>query len=93
MVCVLPLWFYYEAQGGWHDFGRQMQGAWWLVLYLPTVAALSWAGSIEFGGKGYIPFGWDLLVVAVVGSGFFVWGVKSGWKTVHLEAATAETFH
>ena len=93
MVCVLPLWLYYEAKGGWQDFDRQMKGAWWLVLYLPSVAALSWAGSTEFGGKGYIPFGWDLAVVAVVGAGFFLWGVKSGWKTLHLEAATAETFH
>jgi hypothetical protein len=60
---------------------------------MPTVAALSWAGSSRFGGHDYIPFGWDLLVVAIAGAGFFLWGVMSGWKTLHLEAATAETLH
>jgi len=60
---------------------------------MPTVALLSWAGSSRFGGHDFIPFGWDLLVVAVAGAGFFVWGMKSGWKTLHLEAATAGTIH
>ena len=70
-----------------------MRGAWWLVLYLPTVALLSYIGSSNFGGLNLIPFGWDLLVVALVGLGFYYWGIKTGWKTLHLEAATAETFH
>jgi hypothetical protein len=69
-----------------------MGGAWWLVAYMPTIAILSYIGSTQFGGKGYIPFGWDLLVVAIAGAGFFLWGVKSGWKTVHLEASE-QTLH
>ncbi len=93
MLGVLPLWFYYEAKAGWQDLKQQMRGAWWLVLYLPTVALLSYIGSSNFGGLNLIPFGWDLLVVALVGLGFYYWGIKTGWKTLHLEAATAETFH
>jgi len=92
MLFALPLWFYYEAKAGWPDFEKQMQGAWWLVTYMPTVALLSYIGSTQFGGKGYIPFGWDLLVVAIAGAGFFLWGVKSGWRTLHLEAS-GETKH
>lgn len=31
--------------------------------------------------------------MALVGLGFYYWGISTGWKTLHLEAATAETFH
>ena len=87
MVVALPVYLYYQAKSGWHDFARQMKGAWWLVLYLPTIALVSWAGSTEFDGKGYLPYGWDLVIVAIVGLVFYVWGVKSGWRTPALEAA------
>jgi amino acid transporter len=94
MVVALPVWFYYEARGGWKHFRRQMNGAWWLVLYLPAIALLSWVGSDRFGGLNLIPFGWDLSAVAIAGLGFYVWGVHSGWRTrdldAHLQARTAQ---
>ncbi|HUH56110.1 MAG TPA: APC family permease, partial [Rhodanobacter sp.] len=90
MVVALPVYFYYQAKAGWHDFGRQMKGAWWLVFYLPTLALVSWAGSTIFGGKGYLSYGWDLAVVAVIGLVFYLWGVKSGWRTPSVEAARLE---
>jgi amino acid transporter len=90
MVVALPVYFYYQAKAGWHDFGRQMKGAWWLVFYLPTLALVSWAGSTTFGGKGYLSYGVDLVVVAAIGLVFFLWGVKSGWRTPSVEAAQLE---
>jgi len=90
MVVALPVYFYYQAKAGWHDFGRQMKGAWWLVAYLPVLAAVSWAGSTTFGGKGYLSYGTDLVVVAVIGLVFYLWGVKSGWRTPSVEAAQLE---
>jgi len=87
MVVALPLYLYYQAKSGWHDFGRQMRGAWWLVFYLPTLALVSWAGSTTFGGHGYLSYGVDLAVVAVIGLVFYLWGVKSGWRTPSVEAA------
>ena len=87
MVVALPVYFYYQAQAGWRDFGRQLSGAWWLIAYLPTVALISWGGSDRFGGKGYLPYGWDLVVVAGVGLAFYFWGVRSGWRTPAVEAA------
>lgn len=90
MVVALPIYFYYQAKSGWHDFGRQMKGAWWLVAYLPVIALVSWAGSTTFGGRGYLPYGWDLAVVAVIGLVFYVWGVKSGWRTPSVEDAERE---
>ncbi len=85
MVVALPLYFYYQAKGGWRDFGRHLRGAWWLIAYLPVMALLSWLGSTRFGGRGYLPYGWDLLVVAVVGLAFYLWGVRSGWRTPAVE--------
>jgi amino acid transporter len=87
MVVALPVYFYYQARAGWRDFGRQLQGAWWLIAYLPVIALISWGGSDRFGGKGYLPYGWDLLVVAAVGFAFYLWGVRSGWRTPAVEAA------
>src|ERR1700761_2095921 len=90
MVVALPVYLYYQAKSGWHDFGRQLKGAWWLIVYLPTIAFVSWIGSSKFGGKDFIPYGTDLAVVAVVGLIFFIWGSKSGWRTPSVEQAQLE---
>ncbi|MDE2157056.1 MAG: APC family permease [Xanthomonadaceae bacterium] len=90
VVVALPVYLYYQAKSGWHDFGRQMKGAWWLVFYLISLAIVSRFGSTRFGGLGYLPYGWDLVVVAVIGLVFYLWGVKSGWRTPSVEAAQLE---
>jgi amino acid transporter len=92
MVVALPVYLYYQAKSHWHDFGRQLKGAYWLIVYLPVIAFVSWAGSTTFGGRGYLPYGLDLAVVAVIGLVFYVWGVKSGWRTPAVEAA-CDTAH
>ncbi|HET7923038.1 MAG TPA: APC family permease, partial [Gammaproteobacteria bacterium] len=94
MVIALPIWLYYEAKSGWQDARRKLNGAWWLVCYLPAVAILSWAGSSAFGGRDFIPFGWDLAAVALCAFGFYLWGLHTGWRTPHLdEAAAVHTQH
>ena len=90
MVVALPVYFYYQAKHGWQDFGRHLKGAWWLIAYLITLAAVSKIGSAKFGGLNYIPYGWDLVVVAVIGLVYFLWGVKSGWRTPSIEAERME---
>jgi amino acid transporter len=81
VVVALPIYFYYQQRNGWKDFGRQLAGARWLIGYMPTMAAVSWAGSAKFGGHDFIPYGWDLLVVAIIGLIFYVWGLRCGWAT------------
>jgi amino acid transporter len=90
MVVALPVYLFYQARSGWTDFARQLRAAWWLLVYLPVVALISWAGSARFGGRDYLPWGWDLLVVALIGLVFFVWGVSSGWRTPALQQAHVE---
>jgi amino acid transporter len=90
LVLPLPVYAYYQGQQGWQGFGRHMRGAWWLVAYLATVSILSWAGSTEFEGHGYIAYGWDQLCVALAAFVFCYWGVKSGWRTPALESQEAQ---
>ena len=81
LILPLPVYLYYQAQGSWRDFGRQLRGAWWLFAYLIAITILSWAGSQEFEGHGYIGYGWDQLCVALTSLAFYFWGVRSGWRT------------
>jgi len=90
VVAALPVYVYYQYKSGWHEFGKQLKGAWWLVFYLISLAIVSRVGSTQFGGLGYLPYGWDLVVVAVIGLVFYLWGVKSGWRTPSVEAAQLE---
>ena len=86
LILPMPVYLYYQAKRGWPDFKRSLRGAWWLIGYLAAVVVLSWAGSKEFEGHGYIGYGWDQLCVAVVSLAFFSWGVRSGWRTPALAA-------
>jgi len=83
----LPLYFYSQARAGWREFRRHLRAAWWLIGYLVSIAGLSWAGSREFEGNGWIPYGWDQFCVAVAALGFYAWGIHSAWRTPALLAA------
>lgn len=87
VVIALPVYLFYQARNRWVDFARQLRASWWLVVYLPTVAFVSWAGSAKFGGHDYLRWGWDLGLVGVLGWVFFVWAVKSGWSTPAVQQA------
>jgi amino acid transporter len=86
LIVPLPVYFYFQAEGDWRDFHRHFRGAVWLIAYLSAIIALSWAGSKEFEGRGYLGYGWDQLCVALSALVFFFWGVRSGWRTPALAA-------
>ncbi|PXW16910.1 APC family permease [Paraburkholderia caballeronis] len=85
MVVALPVYFYFQGKSGWEGWGRDLKAAWWLVAYLPLMALLSLIGSKQFGGSNLIPYGWDMLTVAVFSLVFYFWGVNSGYRTEYLE--------
>jgi amino acid transporter len=87
LILPMPVYLYYQAQADWRDFGRQLRGAWWLGAYLLAITILSWAGSKEFEGHGYIGYGWDQLCVALASIAFYFWGLRSGWRTPGVIAA------
>ncbi|MCR3882738.1 hypothetical protein NUJ57_26570, partial [Klebsiella quasipneumoniae] len=76
---ALPVYVYYMAKNGWQGWSEDLKAAWWMVAYLPTMAVLSLIGSQKFGGLDVLPYGWDMLVVAVVAFVFYHWGVRSGY--------------
>ena len=97
IIAALPVYFWYQHKGGWHDFGREVKGALWMMLYLPAMALLSYIGSHEFGGTGLLPYGLDMAVVSLTSFGFYQWGARSGWRTRYLEqehdAAAVQALH
>ncbi|UVA80677.1 APC family permease [Pandoraea commovens] len=84
VVVALPVYFYYQAKDNWQGFGRDLKASWWLIGYLPCMALCSYIGSKEFGGLGLLPYGWDMVIVAVLSLAFYHWGVKAGWRTPYL---------
>lgn len=58
-----------EEQMNWRE-------ATWLIPYLLGMGLLSFAGDFG-GGMGWIPFGWDLLIVSIFSLVIFVYAVRS----------------
>jgi len=73
LLAGVVVYAYYVRRGavGTYSLGHGV----WLVVYLLTMAVLSYLGDAHFGGIGVLPFGWDFLVVALAALGFYYWGV------------------
>ena len=78
MLVPLPVYLWYRRGPARALLRSDLRHATWLLIYLPAVVALSWLGSREFGGRGLIPYGWDMVVVALVATLFCVWGTRAG---------------
>ncbi len=78
MLVPLPVYAWYRLGSARALLRSDLRHATWLLLYLPVVVALSWLGSGEFGGHGVLPYGWDMLVVALVAALFCAWGTRAG---------------
>ena len=74
----IPIYLFYQAKAGFSGFGQQVRSGIWLPVYLLWMAALSAAGSTKFGGHGLLPYGWDMMIVAISSLAFYQWGVHSG---------------
>lgn len=83
----LPIYFYYQAKAKWKGFGQNFKGGIWMVFYLLVMMMISYLGSDKFGGLNVITYGWDMALIAFVSLGFYVWALKSGFKTEYLKDA------
>jgi hypothetical protein len=77
LIAPLPIYFWYRRGERARLLPAEFRCAIWLLLFLPTIAFISWAGSPEFGGNGLLSYGWDMLVVAIVAAGFCHWGTHA----------------
>lgn len=90
MAIGIPVWAWYELRRPWQELKPHLKSGAWMVAYLLVMAFVSWAGGKEFGGKGYLPSGFDLVVVALLGLAFYYWGVRSAWRNPSLVEVEAE---
>ncbi len=90
MAAGLPIWAFYELRKPMSQLKPHLKAGVWMVAYLFVMAFVSYIGNKDYGGQGYLPQGWDLLVVALIGLGFYFWGVRSAWHNPSLEAVTEE---
>ncbi|KJK55768.1 APC family permease [Saccharothrix sp. ST-888] len=90
MAAGLPIWAWYELRKPWAVLKPHLLAGCWMVGYLLVMSAVSWAGSADFGGHGYLPEGWDLLIVAALGLAFYYWGVRSSWQNPSLAQVREE---
>jgi amino acid transporter len=51
-----------------------LSNGWWMIVYFAGLAVISYLGSFG-GGLGILPFGYDLLVVAVWSLIIYFWGI------------------
>ncbi|MFF8314914.1 APC family permease [Streptomyces lydicus] len=56
----------------------QLAPAWWMILFLVWMATLSALGSPDFGGRGLVPGGLDIALVALTAPAFYFWAVRAG---------------
>lgn len=59
----LSIFFIAYARGKVTIEKKEFKSALWIVPYLSGLVILSYLGS--FGGQGFIPFGWDFLIMAI----------------------------
>ncbi|WP_424889953.1 APC family permease [Streptomyces sp. XH2] len=90
MAIGLPIWAWYELRKPWAELKPHLQAGAWMVTYLLVMAFVSWAGGTEFGGKGYLAEGWDIVVVVLIALAFYAWGVNSAWRNPTLVATEKE---
>jgi amino acid transporter len=52
------------------------RGASWLWPYLVGMAVISYLGPTDFAGRGVIPFGWDILIVAIFSLAIYFFAIS-----------------
>lgn len=85
MIAPLPVYFWYRRGPARAHLRRDLRHGLWLVLFLPLLVAISWAGSRQFGGRGFIPYGWGMATVALVSWAFCQWGARAGVREPNVD--------
>ncbi|MCY0880527.1 MAG: APC family permease [Firmicutes bacterium] len=78
-----------------HPSRDALKASAWFIVYLLFMLAMSYYGSGVFGapanhGRGFIPYPYDLFVLALASLGFYFWGVHSAYMTPDLKEKLAQ---
>lgn len=76
---------YYQLKNK-NEIFQHLKNGIWFITYLFTMALLSWLGSKQFGGIGFIKGPYDQISIAIVAIFFYYWSLKSAWVTPLLQA-------
>ncbi|MER7763671.1 APC family permease [Streptomyces sp. NPDC097619] len=77
-LLAAPLAALVLTRKGERNLARQFAPAWWIVFFLGGLSLLSWLGGTDFGGRGTIPGGLDIALVAALALGTYFWAVRAG---------------
>ncbi|MBW1605269.1 APC family permease [Lactobacillus sp. Sy-1] len=73
----LPFYFYFEWKNQWKETRKQFISALWMIVYLVFLSLVSYLGSHDFNGIGFLPYPLDFIVIIVVALVFYYWGISS----------------
>ncbi|MEM9242424.1 MAG: APC family permease [Pseudomonadota bacterium] len=73
----LVIYFYYEICRRCKRFKADGKSGIWLICYLLSIAFVSYVGSTEYGGKGYLNSSMSMIVIILLALFYFYWGIRS----------------
>jgi hypothetical protein len=89
LLAALPIYLWFRRQATPQEWLSDLKASVWLIVFLPMIALFSLFGSHEFGGLGYLPYGWDMVAVGIASALICEWGTRSAHLNPDLERLTA----
>ncbi len=90
LLCTLVVYFYYQHKQGWPNFAKQLNAAWWLIVYFIGMILIAKFGGQEFGGTGAMSALTANIITVVFAILIYWWAVRTAWRTPALEEALAD---
>ena len=78
----LPIYLYYEVKYRHASGLRDLRNSYWMLAYLVFISIVSYIGSEGFGGKDWLKYPWDFVVIIICSLGFYRWAVASRMKKI-----------
>ncbi|GAF39818.1 amino acid permease [Agrilactobacillus composti DSM 18527 = JCM 14202] len=88
-----PFYLYYEWRTGWKNTKKQLKGSAWMLSYLVFISIISFIGSHEFNGIGWLKYPWDFVVIIIGSLGYYYWGIHSHLYSSYFEQAKEINSH
>lgn len=74
----LPIYAVVQTRRHWEGTAQHLRSGLWLPAYLLVLTLVSYLGSKQFGGRGVLTYGVDMVLVAALALAFYFWGIRSG---------------